>query len=42
VGLLPGGGSLTRLPRQIPYALAMEMLLIGDPVSAQQALAMDS
>ena len=40
VGLLPGGGSLTRLPRQIPYALAMEMLLIGDPVSAQQALAM--
>lgn len=40
VGLLPGGGSLTRLPRQIPYALAMEMLLVGDPVSAQQALAM--
>ncbi len=40
VGLIPGGGSLTRLPRQIPYALAMEMLLIGDPVSAQQALAM--
>ena len=40
VGLIPGGGSLTRLPRQIPYALAMEMLLVGDPVTAQQALAM--
>jgi enoyl-CoA hydratase len=40
VGLLPGGGSLTRLPRQIPYCKAMEMLMIGDSVSAQQALAM--
>ena len=40
VGLLPGGGSLTRLPRQIPYAKAMEMLLVGDPISAQEALAM--
>jgi len=38
VGLLPGGGSLTRLPRQIPYARAMEILLIGDPFSAQEAL----
>jgi enoyl-CoA hydratase len=40
VGLLPGGGSLTRLPRQIPWARAMEMLLIGDSFSAQQALDM--
>ncbi len=40
VGLLPGGGSLTRLPRQIPWAKAMEILLIGDPFSAQDALAM--
>ncbi len=40
VGLLPGGGSISRLPRQIPYAQAMEMLLIGDPVTARQALAM--
>jgi enoyl-CoA hydratase len=40
VGLLPGGGSLTRLPRQIPYAKAMEILLVGDPFSAQDALAM--
>lgn len=40
VGLLPGGGSISRLPRQIPYAKAMEILLIGDSFSAQDALAM--
>lgn len=40
VGLLPGGGSISRLPRQIPYAKAMEMLLIGDSWSAGQALEM--
>lgn len=40
VGLLPGGGSLTRLPRQIPYAKAMEMLLVGDPFTAREALEM--
>jgi enoyl-CoA hydratase len=40
VGLLPGGGSISRLPRQIPYARAMEMLLIGDSFSAREALAM--
>jgi enoyl-CoA hydratase len=40
VGLLPGGGSLTRLPRQVPYAKAMEMLMIGDPFTAQEALEM--
>jgi len=40
VGLLPGGGSLTRLPRQIPWAKAMEILMIGDPFSAREALEM--
>ncbi len=40
VGLLPGGGSISRLPRQIPWAKAMEMLLIGDHFSAQDALGM--
>jgi enoyl-CoA hydratase len=40
VGLLPGGGSLTRLPRQISYARAMEMLMVGDSFSAAQALEM--
>ena len=40
VGLLPGGGSISRLPRQIPYAKAMEMLLIGGSFSAREALDM--
>ncbi|MDJ0852701.1 MAG: enoyl-CoA hydratase-related protein [Myxococcota bacterium] len=40
VGLLPGGGSLTRLPRQIPLAKALEMLMIGDSFSAREALEM--
>jgi len=40
VGLLPGGGSISRLPRQVPYARAMEMLLIGDKYSAAEALEM--
>lgn len=40
VGLLPGGGSLTRLPRQVPYARALEILMIGDPFSAAEALRM--
>ncbi|MBW2274798.1 MAG: enoyl-CoA hydratase/isomerase family protein [Deltaproteobacteria bacterium] len=40
VGLLPGGGSLTRLPRQIPYCKAMEMLMIGESFSAREALEM--
>jgi enoyl-CoA hydratase len=40
VGLLPGGGSISRLPRQIPYAKAMEMLLVGGMWSAEQALDM--
>jgi len=38
VGLLPGGGSLTRLARQIPYAHAMEILLTGRPFPAKKAL----
>jgi len=37
-GLVPGGGSMTRLARQIPYAKAMEILLTGDHMSAQDAL----
>jgi enoyl-CoA hydratase len=40
VGLVPGGGSISRLPRQIPWAKAMEMLLVGDPFPARDALAM--
>jgi enoyl-CoA hydratase len=35
--LVPAGGSMVRLPRQIPYAKAMEILLTGDRISAQDA-----
>ena len=38
--LYPMGGSAVRLPRQIPYAKMMEMLLVGRPFSAQEALDM--
>ena len=36
-GIVPGGGSLVRLARQIPYAKAMEILLTGEPMTAQEA-----
>ncbi|MDM0109254.1 enoyl-CoA hydratase-related protein [Variovorax sp. J22R24] len=36
--LIPFAGSMVRLPRQIPYALAMEMLLTGRPMNAATAL----
>lgn len=38
-GLIAGGGSLTRLARQVPWAHAMELALVGEPISAQHALA---
>ena len=37
-GLVPFAGSMVRLPRQIPYALAMQILLTGDPITAADAL----
>jgi enoyl-CoA hydratase len=37
-GLFSGGGSTVRLPRQIPHALAMEVLLTGRRFSAKEAL----
>jgi enoyl-CoA hydratase len=36
-GLFPGGGSTVKLPRQISYAQAMEILLTAEPISAQKA-----
>ena len=36
-GLIASGGSLVRLPRQLPWAHAMELLLLGEPVSAEMA-----
>jgi enoyl-CoA hydratase len=36
--LIPFAGSLARLPRQIPYAAAMELMLTGEAISASEAL----
>lgn len=36
-GLLPAGGSTVRLPRQVPYCRAMEILLTGDRLDAEEA-----
>ncbi|MEZ5141521.1 MAG: crotonase/enoyl-CoA hydratase family protein [Acidimicrobiales bacterium] len=36
-GLFPMSASTIRLPRQIPYALAMELLLVGEPLTPAQA-----
>ncbi|PXY24669.1 enoyl-CoA hydratase/isomerase family protein [Prauserella muralis] len=38
VGVVPAGGTLTRLTRQIPYVWAMELMLEGDRIPAAQAL----
>ncbi len=35
--LFPMGGSTVRLPRQIPWTVAMEMLITGDPISGRRA-----
>jgi enoyl-CoA hydratase len=37
-GLVPGGGSMVRLCRQIPWARAMEILLLGETITADEAL----
>jgi enoyl-CoA hydratase len=37
VGVVPGGGSLVKLARQIPWAKAMEILLTGNPIDAEEA-----
>jgi len=36
-GIVPLGGSHVRLPRQIPWAVAMEILLTGDMIPAERA-----
>lgn len=36
-GIIPSGGSHVRLPRQIPWAWAMELLLTGQRITAEQA-----
>ncbi len=39
-GLFAGGGTTVRLPRQIPYPAAMELLLCADRLSAPRVLEM--
>ncbi len=36
-GIIPAGGGVVRLPRQVPYCKAMEILLVGDSITAQEA-----
>jgi enoyl-CoA hydratase len=36
-GIIPTGGTHIRLPRQIPWAVAMELLLTGKPIDAKRA-----
>jgi enoyl-CoA hydratase len=36
-GVIPAGGSHIRLPRQVPWAIAMELLLTGGTIDAQRA-----
>ena len=37
-GLFPLGGSTVRLPRQVPYCKAMEIMLTGELIDAEEAL----
>lgn len=37
-GLVPGGGTLARLARQVPWAQAMELVLTGEPIPAERAI----
>ena len=38
--IFPAGGSTVRLPAQLPFAKAMELLLTGDLVTADEALSL--
>jgi enoyl-CoA hydratase len=36
-GLVPAGGSMVHLPRQVGWCAAMELIMLGEPVSAVRA-----
>ena len=40
LGITPGAGGTQRLPKLVGMGRAMEMILTGDPISAEQAFAM--
>ena len=40
LGVLPGAGGTQRLPRLIPAAIAMEMLMLGTPISGERGHAL--
>jgi enoyl-CoA hydratase len=37
LGRIPGGGGTQRLPRSIPLAIALEIVLTGEPIDAERA-----
>jgi crotonobetainyl-CoA hydratase len=39
LGIVPDAGAIQRLPRRIPYNVAVEMLLLGRRMGAQEAAA---
>ncbi len=39
-GLIAGAGGVYRLPRQIPRAIALEMIALGEPIDARRAHAL--